>query len=207
MPSLLQHLKLAWTGFTLKNKAQKKVFTAAVKLMHDVEREYRQIVGACGKPVQPEGLLRARLFAIYFPMSIMALVGGEEKHAEAETVYRLLIPLAFEGIPMIPVEKNQIAQAMLQEQTRSLVSEFRNVGSGQFALAALYGVALVGSIGPIPDDGVVGGENITTVLGRVTGQCLAVWAALYKTLAQGPMQVYTEGFAPTERDKKPFGEE
>lgn len=207
MSSVFHNLWLVWTGFSLKTSAQRKVFAQGALLLREVEKVYEEQVRSTGQKVAAPGRLKARLFALQFPMSAMMLALGSEKHAASEAVYRCLLNVAFYGVPVPEAEKKQMAAAMLQEQMRSLQSEFRNVGAGQFALAALYEQALRLSLKDWLLDGRLAGENVATVLGRVTGQCLAVWAALYQELAGAPMQVYTEGFAPTERDKKPFGEE
>jgi hypothetical protein len=207
MPFAFYNLWLAWTGLPLKTDAQRKAFAQGALLLREVEQIYEEQVRSTGQKVASPGRLKARLFALHFPMSAMMLALGSEKHAASEAVYRCLLNVAFYGVPLPLAEKKQMASAILQEQTRSLVSEFRNVGAGQFALAAIYEQALLHSLGELPADGRLGGENVATVLGRVTGQCLAVWAALYQELADAPIQVYTEGFAPTERDRKPFGED
>ncbi len=207
MPSWFHDFRLAWTGLPLKTAAQRKVFAQGVLLLHEVEKAYEEQVRSTGQKVAPAGRLQTRLFALHFPMSAMMLALGSEKHQDSEAVYRCLLNAAFHGVPVPAAEKKQIAEAMLQEQMRNLQSEFRNVGAGQFALAAFYEQALRLSLKDWPSDGRLADENVATILGRVTGQCLAVWAALYQELAGAPMQVYTEGFAPTERDKKPFGED
>lgn len=183
-----------------------KVYREARNLMKQMESDYRREVRRLGGRTRARGLLRIRLFALNFPLSAMTLAQGEAKQKAAQAVYGRLLRAAYRGLALDFHEKQTLARTQLEEQSRSLVSEARHVGAGQYALASIYETALKDAVPELEHRVDRLDEPLAGLLGRHTGECLAVWARLYQEISGRPLQVYTEGFQPTERDSRRLSE-
>ena len=186
-----------------KDKTQQLVFIRGEGLMRRVEKIYRNHVR---RHVTSQGLFRARLFGSNFCLCAMTLALGAEGHKVSEEVYLALLNRASRGLGLSRSDIKEISVAILTEQSRALVQEQKNVGSGQYALAALYQKALEESVGSVDSAGESFSEPITSVLGRLVGEALAEWADLYQKISVQPMQVYTEGFRRTAKDSQRLGD-
>jgi len=189
-----------------KDKTQQLVFAKGEELMHRIEKTYRDHVRTWKRTATPKGLFRARLFGSNFCVCAMTLALGKEKDKVSQEVYLALLDRASKGLGLSQPEMKAISVEILKEQSRALLQEMQNVGSGQYALAALYEKALRESVGSIEKADEVFSEPIVSVLGRLTGEVLAEWAILYQKMASQPIQVYTAGFRRTEKDSRRLGE-
>lgn len=156
--------------------------------------------------IKRETVFRLRLFGGFFSVSAMILALGKSRHSDISLFYQRIVKAA--------AEKNRIwakfrkAQPLFTEQQRALQAEFRNLGSGQYALASIYDQALLisGEKKNFFEESDDNGQRAEAV-GRMIAEDLAEWAELYRKLGGPPMQSYTAGFQPTAKDFHPFGTE
>ena len=173
---------------------QKMIFEAACQRMQPLETECVLLVQQAG--LKPDDRLKfnARVFGFLFPLHVL-IAAGTEMRGQAEAVYRLLFRKACLGLKLNLKKAGDEASETLREHSRALAAEKNNVGSGQFALAALFlqifsaheqHAALMGPLS----------ERV----GPLVAENLGVWAGLYKDFFQQPMQTYTRGFQPSAED-------
>ncbi|HTL48103.1 MAG TPA: hypothetical protein VL688_08610 [Verrucomicrobiae bacterium] len=179
----------------------KKTYEKGRELMASSEKRFRQDADDLGVTPGPAALFQARLFGANFAVSAMTLCYGEARKAESEAVYKALYKEAGQGLGLKPEEARGLSTALLKEQTRALIAEMRNVGSGQFALAALYETALESSAGAGIDPAAAAER-----CGRAAAEMLGHWAALYAELGGKPMQTYALGFKKSARDSQRLGD-
>ena len=184
----------------LKDASQALVYEAGLKMIREIEAAYRGHVVGEGAQPSPLGIFRARLFGLNFAVSAMTLGLGAAGHQKSEEVYQALVKQAASGLLLQPEKVRKISAEILQEQNRALQAEHKNVGSGQYALAALYEAALAESLGKMD-------SAQASFLGQRVGLSLAGWAELYRKITGRAVQAYTGGFSKSEKDFQGLPEE
>ncbi len=177
---------------------QKIIFENACKRMLALESECTGLVGQAG--LKPDDRLKfnARVFGFLFPLHVM-IAAGPEARENAETLYRKLFREACQGLKLNLKKAGAGASETLREHSRALTAEKNNVGSGQFALAALF-LQIFSACGENP---ALRGP-LSERVGPLIAENLGVWASLYKDFFQQPMQTYTKGFKPSADDTQPL---
>ncbi len=158
------------------DSTQEQVYLAGLELMKTIDGEYREHVRMCKKKLSDKGLYSARVFSILFPISAMTLALGKEKHQLSESVYRELIFECGQNLKLSKPEQIKISKTILREGSLALIAEKNNVGSGQYALAALYEGALNLSVGSVEGLAERLEPPLSSLMGRMVGEKLAAWA-------------------------------
>ncbi len=186
----------------LEHQADKLVVAAGIDWMNEMEGMYRGQIENFGSKPAAAGIFGARIFALYFAVSAMRLAFGSPAAERSEKIWRLLSAEAGRGLNLPASRQQEIAAEIVSEQSHALAAEQRNVGSGQYALAALYEKAVEESTGPAAGLKTSGTEPAAVWAGRATAWGLGHWYELYRQISGRPAQNYNQGFVKSAGDSR-----